>query len=371
MIKTSRGFVEENDMVIITTALLALAECLSTVSFTLIIMPARKKGKWNLSVIPLAYVLSFLYLTAVTYNKIPLIMILEYVAIFTPLAIYCAGDFWRNIIIRMIYELATNIVISIRTPLNIYVEEERQYVMTRKTESIGFCVSFIFVMAFGILVVAPILRAIVKRWSPEHKKIYTFIAGFVCLMGLINGLNRVTFLTSENYEKEGTSGTMIMLAYKISMAISVITIFVGNLLYNRWVNGLMKKENTLLKGEIDKKKKTLSAESTLNNYLEDMAHKLEKESVALNCTIIGSFNCSDRLKNLLELIFDCERKKKAENVDLKIIDKSDMVMIMLSDNTEDFNDEIYALLVKSVRELGGIEDFDEGMSLLVPKSEIM
>lgn len=355
----------------ITTFMLSVADSFTSIGFVLLIMPKRKEGKWNLSVIPLAILLSFLYLIAVSNNNNLMILILEYGARLTPIAIYCAGDFWRNILIRFIYEAAVNLIISIRGPLNLFVEEEKKYRMLRKTDSIGFCISYILLLAFAILILVPLFRAIIKRWSPEFKIIYPVLMGIVCLMGIVNGINMVSHYTKETLENEGPFGKTSVMVSKISVVIDTITVVLINYLYNRWVNGQMKKEKTMLEKEITVNNDYLYAGSSFAEYLDQETKKFENEGISASFVVGGNIDDSEQLRKIISLLTEHERQKKVSSIEMRFVERHGLVMIVVKDETENSTGkaETDRELKEMIEKMGGTAEFGEEIEILVPESK--
>ncbi|MBP3238601.1 MAG: hypothetical protein J6M24_05950 [Lachnospiraceae bacterium] len=360
-------------MMILTMTLIAFANSLISSSFILFVMPKRKKGAWNLSVIPIVFALSFLFLMAYYKEYMMVVSLLEYIIMITPVAVYCSGDIWRNLLIRLIYQLGVNAVTYIRTPLKLFADEEKEFQMTRCSDSLGFGIYYNLILVLCLTVLILIFRPIVKRWGPEHKKVYTVVTAFIIGMGLINGLYKVGLLTKDNYKDAGLADKIMDFTMRITFLIIMATVFVGNLMYNRYVNGLIKKENSEIKEKIHDRKKSLSGPGSLKDFMDNRLLQLEKEGMSVNCIIIGNIESTPKMRSLMDTLIDEEKARKAENVEIRIVDKNEMIMIMLSDDgKESVNDpDRENTLERLIQECCGTKIYDEGLSILLPKNEIL
>ena len=131
-------------MTLLTMMLLGIANSLISGLFVLFVLPKRKEGMRNLTVIPFSFVLNILYFYAVYKEYFLLSLILEYIILITPIVIYCTGDIWRCLLIRLVYQLGANLVTNIRIPLKLFQDEEKEYLMTKvSSNDINECFSFI------------------------------------------------------------------------------------------------------------------------------------------------------------------------------------------------------------------------------------
>lgn len=355
-------------MTILTMTLIGFANSLISSLFVLFVLPKRKKGMRNLTVIPFSFVLNILYFYAVYKEYFLLSLILEYIILITPIVIYCTGDIWRSLLIRLVYQLGANLVTNIRIPLKLFRDEEKEYLMTKVSSNVAFGIYTLLIFSFSIIVTILIIKPVIKRWSPEHKKIYTVITIFILAMGFINGFYRVILLSKENYGSTQRANDFWNIALMITYCIITVTVIASNFIYDRYVNEAIKKENEEISERLRNNEISLESRDSFKKYMDEKVSEMQNDGIMFNYVSTGRFDMTDTLKKIIQLIMCFEKQKEAKNVDLRLTEQHEMIIILFSDDSEQkiVDSEDYLNLKKLVTEAGGTVENDNEIVIFLP-----
>lgn len=291
-------------------------------------------------------------------------IVIEFCITYFPVIFLCKGDPWRNIVIRIVFQMACVIFYYMEymlyrlgfSRLDIEIWNDGLVNNSLGAQMINAVFTLLQVTLTCLL-----LRSIVKRWKPEHKRIYIWISIGYFICGIASGISSVKDIPDGEYNPEYSAMMLLMLSAILCVLISA--------LYTKAEKDRLKAENAWYEEKIMDATGALNESTGLHSVVEQSIHRLEENRVRVNCfERLDNRTVTEEVELLVDKVFNWIRMKYPECVDIRIEERNDMLMIGVSvtgsqsPSSEIESDEIEELAEK----LGGTAAVEkERLSVMV------
>ena len=298
-----------------------------TIACSFFVIP-RKKIPWWQSALALILILTGYYFLAEESKSgnIALAASIELCELVLPVVLLCTGDPWRNILIRLIFQMIGLVFFYVEFGLyelflhNIVHEKWMDGLADLSLGAQFVNVGFTAIKVYLSCVIA---RYIVKRWKPEHKKIYTWITLTYLICGMISGVMKINDYTKGGYSFE--YAVMLLIIPSILLAILVSAI------YTRTEKERLRKEIAWYEERIKGIQDHLSETTSVQECIDKQVAMLEDEQVHVNCfELISVKKLSSDMELLIDRLFAWIRSKQPESANLSFRNDGDMLLVNVS-----------------------------------------
>lgn len=323
------------------------------ISCVFFVLPLKKLKWWQVTA-AVALILVSYYIMVEEYRDGSYLVAggIEAMVFILPAVLLCKGDLWRNVLIRIIFQLVINAFYYVEYGIYSYLLKdvigEKWFDGLEKVSFEGELVNAVFTV-LEIVPACLLLRFVVKRWPPDHKKIYTWLVLLYLAAGIVSGVARV-----KEYDAAG--------GYTVeNLMLAVIPCIILGLFSSAVYSGVekrrLRRENEWYEERIRELENGLVDENDLHVYIKRRVDQLEKEQIAVNC--FGQLNirhASSEMEMLLDRIFSWILLCRPECAKVSFRGEKDMVMINVSfprDEKRDAYDEEVQEIRHLAKKMGG------------------
>ncbi len=287
-----------------------------TLSCVFFLLPRKKLKWWHIAAAVLIIISGYYFMRA-EYRAQNILTgaVLEFCVLVLPPALLCKGDPWRNILIRMIFQLVCNVLYYIETTIYTFIISkvfpEKWYDGMADVSLEGQLINVAFTLG-KVTAAWFIMRGFVKRWDIRHRRIYVWIVSLYLIAGLVTGLIRMKADPMENgYSVEFYS--LMLIAANLAMIGLISAIYTGA------EKARLKKENSWYEERIKMLTGSLTEKVAMKEYIRDGVKRLEAGNITVNCLEMEDRSkISPELEMLMDRFFGYIQQSAPERADITV-----------------------------------------------------
>lgn len=351
----------------IITILDTILNSMYTLVCVFFVLPLKKLKWWQITG-AVALILAIYYFMKAEFNNGNAVIAgaLEFVGFVVAPVLLCKGDPWRNVLIRMVFQLlalAFYYVIEYgawQLFLKDVVSEKWFDGLTQKGME-GILLDLAF-SSVEVILVGFIMRKIVRRWPKGHKKIYTWVVMLYLIAGMASGAVKV----SEYIKSGGLTVLALLLTFLPCIGLGALI----SAVYSRTEKNRLRKENSWYERRITDMERSLLPEGCFTEYLRQKVELLEQKGIRVNCVEMSALqHLPMEYEMLMDGIFAWIEGRSPDFVRISVRGRDAMCMLRVSlegeNLTETEEEEVNDLELLS-RRLNGTLEIDGGeLSVLV------
>ena len=275
----------------------------------------------------LLIVIGFYYMReAVLAGNLVLGGAIELCELVLPVILLCTGDPWRNVLVRLVFQLISLVFFYMEYALyelvlNKFISEN--WLDGLAEVSLGVQLINVAFTVVETWLTVKIVRRIVKRWKPEHKKIYTWIVLGYLVCGLIAGIPKVKDITEGGYD----FGVAVLLLVVPAMLLA----FLISAVYSKSEKERLVKENEWYEERIHALEESLDEPTDVQTVIRGKLKALEEAGIQVNCfDQFEKQSLPSDLEFLIDRIFAWIRQRNPEYADISFQCGGEMLLANVS-----------------------------------------